>query len=142
MKAAALLAGVLVIAGATVVATRVAASENRDRDGAGDVVDITIHYSHFEPANVSVHAGTTARFVIHNTDPIGHEFIIGDASVHERHERGTEAKHPPRPGEVSVGPGETVETTFHFDGPGQVMYACHLPGHFAYGMFGWANAKN
>ena len=75
---------------------------------------------------------------MHNTDPIGHELIVGDAEVHRRHEAGTEAVHPPRPGEISVAAGTTAETTFRFDGAGgdSVVYACHLPGHFRYGMSG------
>ena len=71
-----------------------------------------------------------------NHDPIGHELIVGSDEVHARHANGTEAEHPPRPGEVSVAPGETVETTYTFHGAGAVLYACHLPGHFEYGMKG------
>jgi uncharacterized cupredoxin-like copper-binding protein len=54
------------------------------------------------------------------------------------HEEGTEASHGARPGEISVPAGETVETTFTF--PDQLApgweFACHLPGHYAYGMHG------
>jgi uncharacterized cupredoxin-like copper-binding protein len=52
------------------------------------------------------------------------------------HERGTEAVHPPRPGEVSVPAGTTATTTYTFEAPGDLTFACHLPGHFAYGMQG------
>jgi uncharacterized cupredoxin-like copper-binding protein len=45
--------------------------------------------------------------------------------------------HPPVPGEVSVGPGEIGETFYRFDKPGRYLFACHLPGHFAFGMKGW-----
>jgi uncharacterized cupredoxin-like copper-binding protein len=37
---------------------------------------------------------------------------------------------------VSVAPGVRASTTFSFHEPGTVLYACHLPGHFAYGMHG------
>lgn len=107
--------------------------------GPGDVtVTITIEHSHFSPDRIRVRPGTTVRFVIDNRDPIGHEFIVGDAEVHRRHEAGTEPVHPPRPGEVSIAAETTAETTFAFRGPAadSVVYACHLPGHFRYGMAG------
>ncbi len=67
-------------------------------------VDVGIHYSKFSFSTLRVRRGTLVRFLVHNDDPIHHEFIVGDASVHLRHERGTEATHPPVPGEVSVAP--------------------------------------
>jgi uncharacterized cupredoxin-like copper-binding protein len=99
-------------------------------------VHLTIRHSHFSPDRVEVHPGTTVRFVVDNTDPIGHELIIGDEQVHIRHENGTEPTHPPRPGEVSIPGRSTAETTFSFSAVGPVLFACHLPGHFAYGMSG------
>ena len=60
----------------------------------------TIHYSHFEPAAITVPAGRPVTFVIHNTDPIDHEWIVGDAALHERHRTGTEPVHNARPTEV------------------------------------------
>ena len=35
--------------------------------------------------------------MIVNTDPIDHEFILGDERVQLVHEEGTEAHHAPRP---------------------------------------------
>jgi uncharacterized cupredoxin-like copper-binding protein len=102
--------------------------------GPGEVtVTLTIRHSRFSPDHVRVRPGTTVRFIVHNDDPINHELIIGDDGVHGRHEAGTEPVHPPRPGEVSVAAGTTAETTFSFNGE-SVLYACHLPGHFRYGM--------
>ena len=83
-----------------------------------------------------VRAGTLVRFVVRNDDPIAHELVVGDAAVHAAHERGSEATHPPVPGEVSVAAGAVGETFFRFDEPGSYLFACHLPGHFAYGMHG------
>jgi uncharacterized cupredoxin-like copper-binding protein len=100
-------------------------------------VDVGIHYSKFSISTLHVHTGTLVRFLVHNNDPIHHEFIVGDASVHLRHEHGTEATHPPVPGEVSVAPLDVGETFYRFDKPGRFLFACHLPGHFAYGMKGW-----
>jgi uncharacterized cupredoxin-like copper-binding protein len=108
--------------------------------GPGEVtVTLTIHHSRFSPEHLRVRPGTTVRFVLQNEDPIGHEFIVGDDGVHRRHEAGTEPVHPPRPGEVSVEPSSTAETTFTFpdvNAGNSVVFACHLPGHFRYGMSG------
>ena len=98
-------------------------------------VSITIHHSAFEPTELNVRPGETIRFVIRNTDPIDHEFLVGDLSVQDAHERGTEAYHPPRPGEVTVPAGQTVRTTFTF-GVDDLLFGCHIPGHWAYGMRG------
>jgi uncharacterized cupredoxin-like copper-binding protein len=100
-------------------------------------VTIRIHYSAFDQDAIDVEPGQTIRFVIRNTDPIDHEFIVGDAGVQLAHERGTEAHHAPRPGEVSVPAGETVTTTMTFPtAPQTLIFGCHLPGHYAYGMHG------
>ncbi|MEY2458940.1 MAG: hypothetical protein QOG30_770, partial [Acidimicrobiaceae bacterium] len=110
--------------------------------GPGDVtVTLTIQHSHFSPDHITVRPGTTVRFVVNNVDPIGHELIVGDSEVHRRHEAGTEPVHPPRPGEISVPAHTTAETTFRFEATSgdPVVYACHLPGHFRYGMSGEVN---
>jgi uncharacterized cupredoxin-like copper-binding protein len=114
-----------------------------DSSGGADVlgpgvvtVDIGIEMSTFDLGTLRVREGTVLELVVHNGDPIDHELIIGDAEVHARHAEGTERRHPPVAGEVSVAPGETAMTFYAFDEPGTVTYACHLPGHLAYGMVG------
>ena len=106
--------------------------------GSDRTIELTARFSKFSPATFEVASGATVTLVVHNLDPIGHELIIGDAGVHERHEKGTEPYHEARPGEVSVPAGETRATTFTFGAtPGQVVeFGCHLPGHWAYGMRG------
>ena len=74
--------------------------------------------------------------MLRNDDPIDHEWIVGDAGVHERHRSGTEPVHNARPTEVSVPAGESRTTTVTFDEPGRYAFICHLPGHEAYGMVG------
>ena len=103
----------------------------------GDTVDLTIHYSRFDPETIVAEPGQRVRFVIRNTDPIDHEFILGDEEVKRVHEDGTEAHHAPRPGEVSVPAGETVVTTYTFpEAAGELIFGCHLPGHYDFGMRG------
>jgi uncharacterized cupredoxin-like copper-binding protein len=100
------------------------------------VIDLTIHYSRFEPASISVPAGRPVTFVLHNADPIDHEWIVGDEALHERHRAGTEPVHDARPTEVSIGALTERSTTVTFAQPATLTFICHLPGHEAYGMTG------
>jgi len=126
-------------AGAVVLASAGASSARSGRAilGPGPVtVTIRIEHSRFETAPIRVRPHTEVRFVVVNRDPIGHELIVGGPDVQARHEHGHEASHPPVPGEVSVPAEGRASTTYWFHTPGPVEYACHLPGHYAYGMHG------
>jgi uncharacterized cupredoxin-like copper-binding protein len=100
------------------------------------VIPITIHFSHYDPAAVTVPVGRPVTFVITNTDPIDHEWIVGDAALHERHRTGTEPVHNSRPTEISIPAESERRTTITFDATGSLQFICHLPGHEAYGMVG------
>src|SRR5947199_78563 len=110
--------------------------------GAGlTTVKITAHHSRYDPDRITVKPGATVRFVVHNGDPIDHEFIIGPPETHEIHERGLPHFHTGAvQGEVTVPAGATVETTWTFGPSGSpaVEYGCHLAGHWTYGMHGKA----
>src|SRR5204862_114123 len=107
------------------------------RSQAAEPVQLQIRHSAFTPAAFAVRAGTTVRIVVRNTDLIDHELIVGDQATQDRHEHGTETHHDGSvAGEVSVPAGSTVTTTYRFDRPGRLLYGCHLPGHWAYGMRG------
>jgi uncharacterized cupredoxin-like copper-binding protein len=103
---------------------------------ASRTVAITMRYSHFVPASVTVPAGMPVTFILDNEDPIGHEWIVGDEATHRRHRTGTEPHHGERPTERSIGALSSVRTTVTFTRPGTYRYICHLPGHEAYGMVG------
>jgi uncharacterized cupredoxin-like copper-binding protein len=115
--------------------------------GGGEVrtVVVTMHHSRFEPPVVRVAPGERVRFVLRNTDPIDHEFILGDESVQRRHEQGREREHHGDvPGERSVPAGQEAATTYEFPAAldGRALeFACHLPGHYAYGMHGLARVS-
>src|SRR5690349_11884516 len=129
------------VATATVIAATAyavdASGSEQTALGPGVVtVEVGIHHSHFDIGTLRVYEGTLVQFVVRNDDPIGHELVVGDAEVHRRHANGSERRHPPVPGEVSVDGGDVAMTFYEFDEPGSVVYACHLPGHIAYGMAG------
>ena len=121
MRAALAAAGLILLAGCSA-------------GGGARTVTIDVHHSRFSIDELDVRPGETIRFVVRNSDPIPHELIVGDQSVQDVHEAGTEAHHGDRPGEVSVAPGATAVTTYRFDRPGRLLFGCQLPGHRAYGM--------
>lgn len=131
----------LAVAG-TVTGLGYAAASADDGPGAAPLgpgpatVELTIRNSRFQPAQLEVWEGTQVRFVVRNEDPIGHELVVGDEELHRRHEGGTEAAHPPVPGEVSLPPLRTGATVVQLDDPGTVRMVCHLPRHEDYGMVG------
>jgi uncharacterized cupredoxin-like copper-binding protein len=134
---AVLVIALMVTALTTAVGYRLAGADNDVALGPGEVtVQIDIEYSRFVPERLTVVEGTRVRFLVVNGDPIHHEFITGGPEVHLRHAQGTETEHPSIPGEVSVGPNGRAITTFTFDQPGRFEFACHLPGHYEYGMHG------
>lgn len=99
-------------------------------------IEILIHYSRFEPDTIVVPAGVPVTFTLRNTDPIDHEWIVGDEAVQAVHRVGTELLHPSKPTEVVIPAGESRTTTITFEATGTLEYICHLPGHEAYGMVG------
>jgi len=128
--ARALLLGLAVAAVSGIAANAVARSTDPI------MIPITIHFSHYDPAAVTVPVGRPVTFVITNTDPIDHEWIVGDAALHERHRTGTEPFHNARPTEITIPARTERRTTVTFEAPGALQYICHLPGHEAYGMVG------
>ncbi len=97
---------------------------------------IQVRYSKFEPTELTVPAGVPVRIELVNSDPIEHEWLVGDEDMHERHRTGTEAFHDEIPTQVSLRAYQTRTTTIRFDEPGEYKFICHLPGHEEYGMVG------
>jgi uncharacterized cupredoxin-like copper-binding protein len=101
-------------------------------------VALDVRHSRFSASMVRVRPGETVRFVVRNHDPIEHELIVGDDEVQRLHEAGTDRLHQ-GPGAVSVAPGATAATTYTFPSSpssSRLLFGCHLPGHWAYGMRG------
>ena len=108
---------------------------------ASTVIEIDIHYSHFEPAAITVPVGVPITITITNSDPIDHEWIVGDGTVQAFHRTSAEPLHPGVPTEVVVPAGQTRVTTVTFEATGTLQYICHLPGHEAYGMVGTVSIR-
>lgn len=99
-------------------------------------VPIGIRYSTYSVTHLDVRVGTVVRFELRNDDPIAHEFIVGTPAEQQAHEAGLAPSHDGLPGQASLDIGERTVVTWTFDRPGTMEFACHLPGHFKYGMKG------
>ena len=99
-------------------------------------IEVRMHYSKFLPASLHIAAGTTVDFVIVNEDPIAHEFVLGTEAEQLEHEKGDSTDPHTGPGEAAIAGGGTARLTYTFARPGRLLYACHVPGHYAYGMRG------
>ena len=127
----------LVVGGALAALTLFVAVAAASELASGPVtVEIRIHHSRYLPSVLSAPAGRPIQFVFVNEDPIEHEWIVGDATVHDVHRTGTETHHGARPTEISIPALGTVTTTVTFPAGGGQPYICHLPGHETYGMVG------
>ena len=89
----------------------------------------------FDPASLEVEAGETVTFVVSNTGQTDHEFVLGDEAYQESHGGGAVMEHEEGNG-VFLEPGDTGEVTWTFSDGGELIYACHVNGHFDSGMFG------
>jgi plastocyanin len=99
-------------------------------------VEIVIHYSKFEPSEITVPVGVPVTITLRNDDPIDHEWIVGDEAIHAIHRVGTEPLHPDRPTEVVIPALSSQTTIITFESTGTLQYICHLPLHEQYGMVG------
>lgn len=57
-----------------------------DPASAGRTVEITLGEMYYEPAAMQVKAGETVRFVLKNEGGLLHEFSLGDAAMHGKHQ--------------------------------------------------------
>jgi uncharacterized cupredoxin-like copper-binding protein len=132
----------LVLAAVALLAVSGTACSRASAEGRSHLtVEVTIHHSAFQPSSFSFQRGTSVTFVIRNTDPIEHEFIVGDQAVQYYMEHTAHPRHDGSvPGQISVPPGATRTTTYTFTDvthrTSDMQFACHLPGHFRYGMHG------
>jgi uncharacterized cupredoxin-like copper-binding protein len=93
----------------------------------------------FSPAEISVKAGETVRFLVSNSGQIKHELVLGTAQELKEH-YALMLKNPGMEhadaNQMSVAPGQVGEVIWRFTKPGKVDFACLQPGHYDAGMKG------
>ncbi len=91
----------------------------------------------FDPASIEVAAGATITFVVTNDTSVPHEFVLGDEAYQDSHGDAMANEEMNHEGNaVTLEPGDTQELTWTFSDAGEVIYACHVAGHYASGMRG------
>lgn len=92
----------------------------------------------FEPGALQVEAGEVVTFVVSNPGKSPHEFVLGDEQYQEEHARMMEDGHGMEHDDnaLELAPGETAELTWEFEDAGEVLFACHVAGHYDGGMVG------
>jgi uncharacterized cupredoxin-like copper-binding protein len=126
-------------------------------------VEVVMGDMSFTPKAIDIKAGETIRFVLVNKGQLLHEFNLGDAAMHAKHQQemlqmqqsgmltpngmkemdhGAMAgmdhgmmKHDD-PNSVLVEPGKTAELTWTFTKATSLEFACNIPGHYQAGMVG------
>lgn len=129
-------------------------------------VEVVMSDMAFEPKTIQIKAGETVRFVLVNKGQLLHEFNLGDAAMHAKHQQEMlqmqqsgmltptgmeEMSHDMAgmdhaamghgmkhddPNSVLVEPGKSAELTWTFNKATNLEFACNIPGHYQAGMVG------
>jgi len=104
----------------------------------------------FSPDQLTVNAGETIKFVVHNSGKIAHEMVLGSDDALKIHAAEMKQASTQKSGHtdshdhgsssdilaLSVQPGETKEWVIRFDKSQNLQMACLILGHFEAGMKG------
>ncbi|VVQ18176.1 Plastocyanin [Pseudomonas fluorescens] len=129
-------------------------------------IEVVMGDMSFDPKTIQIKAGETVRFVLVNKGQLLHEFNLGNAAMHARHQQEMlqmqqsgmltptgmkEMSHDMArmdhaamghgmkhddPNSVLVEPGKTAELTWTFSKATSLEFACNIPGHYQAGMVG------
>jgi uncharacterized cupredoxin-like copper-binding protein len=124
----------------TIVALLAALASQAAIAGAPRTVDIGMFDSmRFSPGVLTVARGETIRFIVRNVGKLRHEIVIGtpEEIAHHRHAMLNDpGMAHASPNMAHVAPGKREQMTWRFGIPGQLEFACLLPGHYEAGMRG------
>lgn len=107
----------------------------------------------FSPDELTVKKGQKVAFTVSNPTRVEHEFAIGDAQAQKDHTQAMAGGHGGM-GDmggmnmsgggvevVSLKAGDTKTTTYTFDKAGEVVFGCHVAGHYEAGMKGTVHVE-
>ncbi|WP_420549605.1 cupredoxin domain-containing protein [Curvivirga sp.] len=140
--------------------------EPGDLTEVSKTIEVTMYDNYYEPEEIEVQAGQTVRFVVKNNGDLLHEFNIGTASMHAKHqdEMATMMAHgmiePDKinhsmmnmdmghggmahndANSVLLEPGQSGEIIWKFNEASELQFACNIPGHYESGMMGPVHMK-
>jgi uncharacterized cupredoxin-like copper-binding protein len=113
------------------IALLVAACSSAGGQSDGSPTEVQIKLSEFkiESSETTFTVGTPYRFVIKNEGTVAHAW-----EIMPRGETDT-SRALVQVGESQLPPGATVTQEYTFTQPGDLEFACHVPGHYEAGMY-------
>lgn len=116
--------------------------EPADAASADRVIEIdALDTLEFDPSEITISVGETVTFRVTDPGALPHDFTLGTAEMQDEHEAemaemsGDMMMHD-EPNVFALSSGETMEMTWHFTEPGEILFGCHQPGHYGAGMKG------
>ena len=129
---------------------------------ASRTIEVAMADNRYVPERISVKKGETVRFVLRNKDEIVHEFNIGTAAMHAKHQQemammvehgvleidrinygrmkmdmgGGRTMEHNDPNSKLLEPGKSAELVWKFTADAELEFACNVPGHYEAGMVG------
>ena len=113
--------------------------EPADESDAGREIKVVMRDElAYDPEQLDVSVGEVITFEVVNEGKAPHEFILGDGDYQEMHEGDmADGGHGGMiDNGVTLEAGESASLTWRFTESGEVLYACHEPGHYEGGMVG------
>ena len=134
-------------------------------------IEITMRDNLYEPEEINVKAGETIRFKITNKGEFLHEFGLGTAAMHAKHQKqmmvmmehgmieADRINHDKMkmdhgsggmqgmsmahddPNSLLLEPGKSGEIIWKFTKATELEFACNIPGHYESGMMGPLKVK-
>ncbi|MGZ8599326.1 MAG: cupredoxin domain-containing protein [Actinomycetota bacterium] len=106
-------------------------------NGGGREITVEMFEMGFEPSSIRVAEGEAVTFVVENTGVSTHELFVGDEAAQEAREALLAGGSTPEdPSSILLRNGESGELTYTFGDAGELLYGCHVIGHYAAGMVG------
>lgn len=104
---------------------------------ASRTIEVSAAARAFDPPTITVKPGETVVFEVTNEGGEPHEFVLGDAAYQEKHaEAMSQGMHHDDGNVLTLAPGDTKALAWTFGLEGEVIYGCHVAGHYEAGMFG------
>ena len=144
-----------------------AAGEPGKKADVSRTLEIDMTENRYSQEKITVKAGETIRFVIHNKGELVHEFNIGTPAMHKGHQKemmmmvdhgvleadkinhakmkmdmgGGKTMEHNDPNSALLEPGKSGEIVWKFSKAGTFEIACNVPGHYDAGMVGELTVK-
>jgi uncharacterized cupredoxin-like copper-binding protein len=102
-------------------------------------IKVTMKEMMFDPSLIEVRKGEQIHFVLENDGTEDHEFMLATPAENRKHSE-LMKKYPDMehddPNGKRVAPHKRAEILWKFTKPGEFEYACLIPTHYDFGMYG------